>query len=85
MYHFSVSGEDYSTADPFTATFNSGNVSSTANITIIDDDVLEENVTSFMLSVTGSDVQGFPLTAQALVSIIDNEGTTIMGRAPNSI
>ncbi len=77
MFGFSVLVEDYLTADPFTVTFPCGVTSTMGNITIIDDDVLEETMTSFNVAVISSDVDGFPLGPEAMVTIIDNEGRHI--------
>ncbi len=70
---FSVLGEDYHVTDPFTVTFLTL-VSTMGNFTIIDDAVLEETMTSFNVTVIGSDVDGFPVGREAVVTIIDNEG-----------
>ncbi len=48
--------------------------STTANITIIDDSVLEETVASFNVTVLGSSVDGLPLDREAVVAITDYEG-----------
>ncbi len=74
MFGFSVLGEDYLTADPFTVTFPCGVTSTTGNITIIDNAVLGQTMTSFNVTVISSDVVGFPLGPEAMVTIIDNEG-----------
>ncbi len=72
-----VSGEDYDVPDPFTVTFSSGSLSSSsANVIIINDAILEVTQ-SFNVTVTGSDVVGFPLSASTVVSIIDNRGMSI--------
>ncbi len=77
MFGFSVLGEDYLTPDPLTVTFPRTMISTTGNITIIDDDVLEETMTSFNVTVISSDVVGFPLGPEAMVTIFDNEGRHI--------
>ncbi len=66
---------DYDVPDPFTVTFSSGSLSSSsANVTIINDAILEETTETFSVSVTGSDVMGFPLLGtNATLSITDNE------------
>ncbi len=74
MFGFSVLGEDYDAADPLTVTFPCGLISTIGNITILDDAVLEEIMTSFNVTVISSDVNGFPLGPEAAVTIIDNEG-----------
>ncbi len=75
----SVSGDDYVVPDPFTVTFSSGPLSSSsANVIIIDDAILEETTETFSVSVTGSDVTGFSLGVNTTVSITDNEGTFML-------
>ncbi len=74
MFGFSVLGEDYLTADPLTVTFPRGVTSTIGNITIIDNAVLGETMTSFNVTVISSDVDGFPLGPEAMVTIFDNEG-----------
>ncbi len=77
MFGFSVLGEDYNVADPLTVAFPFATISTMGNITIIDDTVLGETMTSFNVTVISSDVDGFPLGPEAMVTIIDNEGRHI--------
>ncbi len=77
MFGFSVLGEDYYVAAPLTVTFPCSVISVMGNITIIDDAVLEETMTSFNVTVISSDVDGFPLGPEAMVTITDNEGRHI--------
>ena len=70
---FTDLGYDYSFNAPLMVTFPCGVTSTPANISIIDDDALEETLTSFNVSVLSSDVMGLALDPVTTVSITDNE------------
>ncbi len=71
----SVLGMDYDDPDPSTVTFTSSFLSSSsASITVFNDAIVEDTTETFSVSVTGSDVAGFPLGVNTTVSIADDEG-----------
>ncbi len=75
ILHPSVLGMDYDDPDPSTVTFNCGSLSSSSSsITVFNDAIVEETTETFSVSVTGSDVAGFPLGVSTTVSIVDDEG-----------